>query len=88
MIMECALFLILFVVIYIITVVICMYITYKEHRRVTTIGEVFDSMYIWMIMPLINTIALIIFALCLYIHLIIKYTGIIKLWEKIRNIKL
>ena len=86
--MEFGLFLILFVVIYIITVVVCMYITYKEHRYVTTIGEVFDSMYIWMIMPLINTIALIIFALCLCIDLILKYTGIIKLWDKIRNIKI
>lgn len=87
--MECALVLIFFVVIYIITVVINMYITHKEcEPRVFTLGELFDKMEGWMFIPVINTVALIILALCICIYLIIKHTGIIKLWDKIRNIKL
>lgn len=87
--MKCVLFSILLVVIYIITVIIHMYITHKEcEPRVYTLGELFDKMEGWMFIPVINTIALIILALCVCIYLIIKYTGIIKLWGKIRNIKL
>lgn len=66
-----------------------MYITHKEcEYRVFTLGELFDRMEGWMFIPVINTIMLIVLALCVCIYLIIKYTGILKLWEKIRNIKL
>lgn len=66
-----------------------MYITHKEcEPRVFTLGELFDKMEGWMFIPVINTVALIILALCICIYLIIKHTGIIKLWDKIRNIKL
>ena len=87
--MECALFSMLLVVIYIITVIIHMYITHKEcEYRLFTLGELFDRMEGWMFIPVINTIALIILVLCVCVYLIIKYTGIIKLWDKIRNIRL
>lgn len=87
--MECVLFSILFVVIYIITVVVNMYITHKECKpRVYTLGELFDRMEGWMFIPVANTIMLIALALCVCIYLIIKCTGIIKLWNKIRDIKL
>lgn len=87
--MECALFSILLIVIYIITVVIDMYITHKECKPcVSTLGELFDRMEGWMFIPVVNTIMLSVFVLCVCIYLIIKCTGIIKLWNKIRNIKL
>lgn len=87
--MECVLFSILFVVIYIITVVVNMYITHKECKpRVYTLGELFDRMEGWMFIPVANTIMLIVLVLCVCIYLIIKCTGIIKLLNKIRNIKL
>ena len=87
--MECVLFSILFVVIYIITIVIFMYITYKEcEYRVFTLGELLDRTEGWMFIPVANTTSLIVLVLCICIYLIIKYTGIIKLWDKIRDIKL
>jgi hypothetical protein len=87
--MECVLLSIVFVVIYIITVIINMYITHREcEPRVFTLGELIDNMEGWMFIPVVNTTALIILALCVCIYLIINYTGIIKLWNKIRNIKL
>lgn len=89
MIMEYVLFSILFVVIYIITVVVNMYITHKEcEPRVFTLGELFDRMEGWMFIPVVNTIALIILVLCVCIYLIIKCTWVVKLWNKIRDIKL
>ena len=87
--MECVLFSILLVVIYIITVIIHMYITHKECKpRVYTLGELFDRMEVWMFIPVINTFALIILIFCICIDIIINYPWVIKLWNKIRNIKL
>lgn len=87
--MECVLLSILLVVIYIITVVICMYITHKEcEPRVFTIGELIDNMEGWMFIPAINTFELLTFAFCVCIDIIINCTWVIKLWDKIRNIKL
>jgi hypothetical protein len=87
--MSFTLFIVLLIFIYIITVVINMYITHKEcEYRVYTLGELFDRMERWMFIPILNTIILISLVLCICIYLIIDYTGIIKIWNKIRNIKL
>lgn len=86
--MECVLFSILLVVIYIITIIVYMYLTYKEYHYVSTIGGLLDRTESWMFIPLVNTVTLLILALCICIYLILKYTGIIKLWNKIRNIKI
>lgn len=87
--MECVLLSIVFVGIYIITVLVCMYITHKEcEPRVFTLGELFDEMEGWMFMPAINTFELLTFMLVACIDMIMSCTWIIKLWDKIRNIKL
>lgn len=87
--MECVLFSILFVVIYIITVVINMYITHKEcEPRVFTLGELFDRMEGWMFIPILNTFLLLIIALFICIAIIFNCTWVIKLLDKIRNKKL
>ena len=89
MIMECALFSILFVVIYIITVVICMYITYKKSDYIIlTLGELFEEMNGWMFIPILNTFLLLIIALFICIAIIFNCTWVIKLLDKIRDIKL
>lgn len=89
MIMECVLFSILFVVIYIITVVVNMYITHKEcEPRVYTLGELFDKMEGWMFIPILNTFLLLIIALFICIAIIFNCTWVIKLLDKIRNTKL
>lgn len=80
--MEWVLFSILFVMIYIITVVIYMYITHKEHPDALTVGELFDDMDEWMFVPAFNTVALLILVLCACIYLIIEYIGIIEFWKK------
>ena len=87
--MECVLFSILFVVIYIITVVVNMYITHKEcEPRVYTLGELFDKMEGWMFIPILNTFLLLIIALFICIAIIFNCTWVIKLLDKIRNTKL
>ena len=89
MIMECVLLSMLFVIIYIITVVINMYITHKECKpRVFTLGELFGRMDGWMFIPIMNTVILIVIVFVVAVYCIIHYTGISKLWNKIRNIKL
>ena len=66
-----------------------MYITHKECKyRVFTLGELFDRMEGWMFIPVVNTIALIILVLCVCIYVIINCTWVVKLWNKIRDIKL
>ena len=55
---------------------------------VYTLEELFDKMKGWMFTPVLNTIMLIILILCVCIYLIINCTGVIKLWNKIRDIKL
>ena len=87
--MECVLFSILFVVIYIITVVICMYITYKKSDYIIlTLGELFDEMSEWMFIPVLNTFLLLIITLCICIVIIFNRAWAIKLWDKTRNTKL
>lgn len=87
--MECALLFILLIFVYIITFVICMYITHKEcEPRVFTLGELIDNMEGWMFIPAINTFELLTFAFCACIDIIINCTWVMKLWDKIRNIKL
>lgn len=87
--MECVLFSILFVVIYIITVLVYMYVTYKECKySIFTLGQLFDRMDAWMFIPFANTVILIVVVFIVAIYYIILYTGISKLWDKIREIKL
>lgn len=80
---------IIFILIYLITVAIIAFIEYREsYYKPRTLGELLDNLPSAFFLPGINTIFLIIGGILLLFYGILKITGIVWLWNKLMNIKL
>lgn len=80
--------LLIFILIYILSVIGLLIGIYIIDTSCKTIGDVLDKSEIFMYFPLINTIALIVAVIGLMVYIVIKTLKLDKLLNKIRNIKL
>ena len=81
--------LIIFILIYLVSLVIHLIVCYRENKRVIfKVGDLIDKMDGLSWFPLINTLSLIVVVLCFIVYTIFKLLKIDVLWEKFRNIKL
>ena len=80
--------LLIFILIYILSVIGLLIGIYIIDTNCKTIGNVLDESEPFMYIPYINTIALIVLISGIIFHLLNKITKLNKLWNKIRNIKL
>lgn len=80
--------LLIFILIYIVSVIGLLIGIYIIDTNCKTIGDILDESEIFMYFPLINTIALIVAVIGLMVYIVIKTLKLDKLLDKIRNIKL
>lgn len=80
--------LLIFILIYILSVIGLLIGIYIIDTNCKTIGDILDKSEIFMYLPYINTIALIVLISGIIFHLLNKIIKLNKLWNKIRNIKL
>lgn len=80
--------LLIFILIYILSVIVLLISIYITDTNCKTMGDVFDKSEHFMYIPFVNTIALIVWVIEFIIYIIIKTFKLNKLWDKIRNIKL
>jgi hypothetical protein len=74
--------LLIFILIYILSVIGLLLSIYITDTHCKTIGDIFDESKLFMYIPLVNTVSLIPMVLGIIIDIVIKS------WDKIRNIKL
>lgn len=79
---------ILFILIYILSVIGLLLSIYITDTHCKTIGDIFDKSELFMYLPFVNTIALIVAVIGLMVYIVIKTLKLDKLLDKIRNIKL
>jgi hypothetical protein len=80
---------IIFILIWLCSCVIFIAWAYYEDKDIIyTIGDLIDSIRLFMIIPFVNTIALIIFGIALMMDEINNLLKLSALWQKFRNIKL
>lgn len=79
----------IFILIYLISFALHLLIEYRENKRfIYNIGDLIDSIQIYMWVPLINTLMLIFIVVVIFIMTIWELLKLNILWEKFRNIKL
>ena len=80
---------IIFILIYLISFAIHLWIEYKENERfIHNVGDLIDNIHFYMWFPLLNTLVIIIAAVGIFIMRISWLLKLGILWEKFRNIKL
>lgn len=80
---------ILFILIYLVSLMIHIIMLYKENKRyIFYVRDLLDEIEFYMWCPILNTLMLIIYALYVGIMTIWKLSKLNILWEKFRNIKL
>lgn len=79
----------IFILIYLISVAICLIICYYENEDIIyNIGDLLDETAGYMWCPLLNTVVIIIFCLCLGAVKLWELSKLNIPWEKFRNIKI
>ena len=79
----------IFILIYLISFAIHLLLEYRENKRfIYNIGDLIDSIQIYMLVPLINTLMLIFIVVGIFIMTIWELLKLNILWGKFRNIKL
>ena len=80
---------ILFILIYLVSLIIHLVVCYKENKRhIFYVGDLLDEMDIYMWFPVLNTFMLILFVLYVCIIAIWKISKLDIFWEKFKNIKI
>lgn len=80
--------LLIFILIYILSVLGLLLIIYTMDTSCKTIGDVLDESEFFMYIPFVNNIALIAGIIAIIIFVLINSLKLDKFWDKIRNIKL
>jgi hypothetical protein len=79
----------LFILIYLVSLAIHLVVCYKGNKRhIFYVRDLLDEIDFYMWFPVINTVTLIVCALCIGIIAIWKVSKLDVLWEKFRNIEL
>lgn len=79
----------LFILIYVVSFVIHLIMCYQENKRhIFYVRDLMDEIEFYMWFPLLNTLFLIIFVVCIFIMKLWELSKLNILWEKFRNIKL
>lgn len=79
----------IFILIYLVSFALHLLIEYRENKRfIYNIGDLIDSIQIYMWVPLINTLMLILMIVVIFTMTIWELLKLDILWEKFRNIKL
>ena len=63
-------------------------IYYDNRHTIYKIGDIIDKIYLFMLVPIVNTVALILLGLAFIIDKIVNLLNLSILWKKFRNIKL
>lgn len=80
---------IVFTLIYLVSLVIHILITYREHKYIIfKVGDLIDMLEFYMWFPLINTMMLLLLGIAVTIVKIANLLRLSILWGKFRNIKL
>ncbi len=80
---------IIFILIYLISFAIHLLIEYKENEwYIRDVGDLVDNIKFFMWFPLINTLMLIFFVVCIFIIKLWELSKLDILWQKFRNIRL
>lgn len=80
---------IIFILVYLLSFAIHLLLEYKENKRfIYNIGDLIDNIHFYMWFPLLNTLLLIMVAVCIFIKKLWKLLKLDILWEKFRNIKI
>lgn len=80
--------LLIFILIYTLSVIVLLISVYIKDTNCKTIGDVFDESKTFMYLPFVNTIAIIVVIIVAIIWIVIKVLRLDELYNKIRNIKL
>ena len=64
------------------------WIYYDNRHIIYKVGDIIDEIYPFMLVPIVNTITLILLCISFIIDKIVNLLNLSILWEKFRNIKL
>ena len=79
----------LFILIYLVSLVIHLIVCYEINKQhIFYVRDLLDEIEFFMWFPVINTVTLIVCALCIGIIAICKISKLDILWEKFKNIKI
>ena len=78
-----------FILIYLISVAVCLITCYYDNKNyIHDVGDLLDQTEGFMWCPLLNTLLIIIFCLCLGVVKLWELSKLSALWKKFRSIKL
>lgn len=79
----------LFILIYLVSLLIHIILSYKEHKwHISCVGDLIDEIEFCMWFPVLNTLMLIVVMVGIFIMKLWELLKLNTLWEKFRNIKL